>query len=124
MSDNEDRAREIIDLFFDRSNEWGKEFCPKLDGEIAAALSAAELRGRTEEWRTIESAPQDGTRLLLWDAKKDIAVSGRWHHEPGIDTPNAYEPAWSWWVSDEDIIMWDGGPDDIPTHWKLLEPPK
>lgn len=67
-------------------------------------------------WNPIETAPKDGTRLLLWH-KDGYVVSGRWHSDPGIDNPNAYEPQWAWWVSDNEIVMWDGGPDDHPSHW-------
>lgn len=76
-------------------------------------------------WRPIASAPRDGTRVLLYDKVKDIAVSGSWHSDPGTDTPLAYEPPWSWWVSDNDVVMWGDGPDDHPTHWMPMpEPPR
>jgi hypothetical protein len=94
--------------------------------ERDAALSElAKLRAEAE-WRPIESAPRDGTAILLWDASKNVVVSGCWHNEPEHDSPiNGYEPGWAWWVSDEDTVMWDGGPDDIPTHWlPLPSPPK
>lgn len=78
------------------------------------------------EWQPIETAPKDGTLIILWDSNRELAVSGHWHSEPARDDPsNGYEHAWSWWVSSNDTIMWDGGPDDIPTHWTPLpEPPK
>lgn len=72
-------------------------------------------------WRPIETAPKDGTRILLYDAQKDIVISGCWYDEPIIDTPNAYEPGWAWWTADEDVIMWDSGPDDAPHYWAPLE---
>jgi hypothetical protein len=75
------------------------------------------------EWQPIETAPKNGTRLLLWDAKRSVAVSGHWHNDPGMDNPSAYEPPWQWWVSDDELIMWDGGPDDKPTHWMPLAAP-
>lgn len=77
----------------------------------------------TNAWRPIETAPRDGTRILLWDSTKNLAVSGFWNTDPGIDTPNGYEPAWAWWVSNEDLVMWDGGPDDAPSYWQPLELP-
>jgi len=77
------------------------------------------------EWQPIATAPKDGRRILLWDARKNVVVSGSWHSDSGRDDPGGYEPPWSWWVADEDVIMWDSGPDDHPTHWMSLpEPPK
>ena len=76
-------------------------------------------------WMPIETAPKDGTRILLWDANKQIAISGCWHSDGGRDDPGGYEPAWAWWTADDDVLMWDGGPDDHPTHWQPLpEPPQ
>ena len=76
-------------------------------------------------WQPIDTAPKNGTRIILWDANKGVAISGGWHIDGGRDDPNGYEPPWSWWVSDEDLIMWDSGPDDAPTHWMPLpETPK
>lgn len=76
------------------------------------------------KWQPITTAPRDETHLLLWDAKHGVAVSGRWHNDPGRDDPLGYEPAWSWWVADNDIIIWEGGPDDAPTHWILFTAPQ
>lgn len=49
-------------------------------------------------WRPILSAPTNGTRLLLWHARRKEAVLGRWRGE-----------------HDEDITHWmlpPEGPDD------------
>jgi hypothetical protein len=77
-----------------------------------------------QDWQPISTAPRNGRRILLWDAHKNVVVSGCWHHEPERDNPTSgLEPAWSWWVADEDVVMWDGGPDDHPTHWMPLPAP-
>ena len=71
------------------------------------------------QWQSIETAPKDQW-ILLWDARREVAVSGRWWVEPTMDTPNGYEPGWAWWSSDDDLIIWE---DDGPTHWLPLPSP-
>jgi hypothetical protein len=73
-------------------------------------------------WQPIETCPRDGTRVLFWDAKHDVAVSGCWHNDPGRDDPSGCEPAWSWWCCDDDLLMWDD-PCDVPKLWMPLELP-
>lgn len=73
------------------------------------------------KWQPIETAPKDGMRVLLYDPKCDVAISGLWHDDPGKNTPDGYEPAWSWWVADDDLLLWDDG--TAPTHWMPLPPP-
>jgi len=74
-------------------------------------------------WRPIETAPRDGSRLLLWHPTLNLAISGCWHSEPERNDPSGYAPAWAWWVSDADLIIWDSGPEDVPSHWMPLEVP-
>lgn len=76
------------------------------------------------EWQPIETAPKDGTRLLLWDPGREVAVSGYWHDEPEVSTPTVWEPGWAWWVSDSDVLMWDSGPHDAPSHWMPFNRPE
>jgi hypothetical protein len=73
------------------------------------------------DWQPINTAPHDGSRLLLWDARRGLAVSGCWHSDPGRDDPGGYEPPWAWWVADDDLVIWDSG--DTPTDWMALHPP-
>jgi hypothetical protein len=68
-----------------------------------------------KDWLPISSAPMDGTSIILWDADRELAVSGCYHRDPGMDNPNGYEPAWEAWVSDEDLVIWES--EDEPTHW-------
>jgi hypothetical protein len=75
-----------------------------------------------QEWQPIETAPKDGTWILLYCSQQKVAISGMWHVEPDLFTPDVHEPGWSDWVSDNDYIMWDSGYS--PTHWMPLpEPP-
>lgn len=79
--------------------------------ELRAALAAAEEKVRgLSEWRTMESAPKDGRRILLADARyKDVDATmlGRWKRG-------------KWW-SDATLsghsIVWESA-----THWMPLPP--
>lgn len=55
-------------------------------------------------WQTMETAPKDGTEILLWDAGK-FAIVGYWHPLSG-----------HWTTGDYALV---------PTHWMPLpEGPK
>lgn len=41
--------------------------------------AAEKWNARAPQWQPIESAPKDGTRLMLWDSRNDgYAVTGAW----------------------------------------------
>lgn len=69
------------------------------------------------EWQPIETAPRDGTPVLLWlRAPWCEARIARWH------------APWSAWIDPKSTpIMPDdeafGIGRDLPTHWAKLEPP-
>jgi len=66
----------------------------------------AELRARLPVWLPIETAPKDGTWLLLWDSGLVIIEIGRW------------AKLLNYWMGDD-------GERSIPSHWMPLpEPPK
>lgn len=68
-----------------------------------SAPAAAPLNG----WSPIETAPQDGTRILLFQKSSRGAFEGWWHD----DWPHAEH----YWMDDA-----DSEPD--PTHWRPLLP--
>lgn len=72
------------------------------------------------EWRTIKTAPKDGSWVLLWLPKNNVAISGCWDEVPGetCDGHLLY-PAFDDWLIDEDLIILDD-PDWYPTHWMAL----
>ena len=74
--------------------------------ELRAAIEAAQA------WRPIETAPKDGT-LVIVGAPGYASVSARWGWEsPWID---------GWWCDGHrsDAV----GPEFTPTHWMPLPPP-
>lgn len=89
---------------------------PPIQHEAANRIEELERTIAALQPRPIETAPRDGTVVLLWHARDGAYVSGYWHTEPTIDNPlRGYEPGWSWWVAVNDIVMWDDGTE--PTHW-------
>jgi len=78
------------------------------------------------EWRTIHSAPRDGTEIIL--RKGDRVTAGSWvewsasapeHNSMGAYLGDVEYDGGGCWGS------WDGGfcEDDEPTHWMPLPPP-
>lgn len=67
-------------------------------------------------WQTIDSAPRDGTDVLLWRLHKirkepiPPIVAACFPAEFGSD---------GWFTYDEVDVQVEG----IPTHWMLIEPP-
>jgi hypothetical protein len=66
------------------------------------ARAAALTRSAAQGWRDIENAPQDGTRILLFQAGRG-AFEGWWHDGwPSLE---------SYWMDDQDS-------EPAPTHWQ------
>lgn len=74
-----------------------------------AAVPAALRAPR--EWQSIDSAPKDGTRLLLGAFHR----TGVWleHISNWEAEPNDGDPGWIWWCY----------PEQAPTHWQPLPAP-
>lgn len=60
------------------------------------------------EWQPIDTAPRDGTEILICDAVTT--------YTPYRAYPALWEPEYGWRDPD-----WDGGYD--PTHWMPMPPP-
>ncbi len=83
---------------------------------VVARVEAAYQAGyeAAREWRPIETAPKDGTRIYLWLADEGFPVLGAWmSHEPDDDP--------DWYLFEMGTYRWL---HDI-THWQPLPaPPK
>jgi len=79
----------------------------------------AEVR-RLNSWKSIDTAPRDGTRILLWLSKHDIAVSGLWelHDAETLDGHELYDSFYDWFIDNDLYIMDD--PSEYPSHWMPL----
>jgi len=102
-----------------------------------ARALAALLREAGDGWRPIESAPKDGTVVLLYCPQGDGSpgstyrvTAGNWESDPGgitehRDLEGRYlgqdeSDGWEGWMS------WDGGFSEdtmMPTHWRPLPAP-
>lgn len=79
---------------------------------------------RRVTWQPIETAPKDGSPMLLWDAEREIPIVGMWVSFAGTNSPESYEPAYSGWDSMSGVPTWlDASPDAQPTHWMPLPAP-
>lgn len=106
MKTNDDELAALLDAaeWLDRCATNGEQTEPefaKVAGRIRGAV--ARLRAGQGQWRPIESAPRDGTKILV--AVRGESTMVRWH-----------EPAW----------LGAGGrcyQFDDPTHWMPPPPP-
>lgn len=85
-------------------------------GEAEAHAKELEARLAEREWRPIETAPRDGTRIMLWWGYfEPYMAPGRWNHVEG------YDKVWEGWEDDTPHIP---GNQECITHWMPLpEPP-
>lgn len=66
-------------------------------------------------WQPIETAPRDGTRVLLWLKDEGCALIGMWTSDP-------CDGEFMWWLPEWDERQTDDGMHWI-THWHILPPP-
>ncbi len=63
------------------------------------------------EWQPIETAPRDGTAVLLWLQDEGFSVKGAWMPVHGNNP--------MWWIREMDISQSDDG-FHLITHWMPL----
>lgn len=116
--------------------DFGMQHDDILDQQLEAALQAA-LSGHVVGWRTMDSAPKDGTDIVLaaidqvfrGEPMPDRVTVGHWTTddecrevigdcggECRCPEYKFHEPSW---------ISWDGGftEENPPTHWQPLPAP-
>lgn len=97
-----DMPKDIYVIVDDDFYEWA-EFEPE-------GLDYVEYT-RTPQWQPIDSAPKDGTDILMYDG--EVVAIG-------------------WFSTDENQWVWDTDPicecyevvNDPPTHWQPINPPQ
>lgn len=75
------------------------------------------------KWEPIETAPKDGTWVLLWFPHRNLAIGGCWDWAGEGDWEMGIQD-WQEWRTDDDVVIQEE-PGLEPTHWMPLpEPPK
>ena len=70
-----------------------------------------------EQWKEIDTAPLDGTAILLFFKKQDLVIRGFYHYFDGEHCDGyRISPDYYWWCTDNDSYVPDD-PEDFPTHW-------
>jgi hypothetical protein len=92
---------------------------PDLDREDIDLLDAASVERRRTDWRPIETAPKDGTEILVFGTRANIPHRMFVAHftEGGGEEQPHYGPAWFYWNGHRF--------DEAPslTHWMPLPVP-
>lgn len=63
------------------------------------------------DWRTIDSAPRDGSRVMIWDGKPYFA---RWSDEAEFGDGTNFRPGWQIFDCEG---AWYAIATDSATHW-------
>lgn len=93
-----------------------------IDAKSTLLTAIAALEAQVPQWRDIETAPKDGTAILLHDNDAPGLPSG---HADRCDGTNTYVAAW-WegaeaWICYMDAVLDPRCPIE-PTHWMPLPP--
>lgn len=81
------------------------------DLDLVAFVAAIEARAKASAWQPIETAPKDGTRVILFDAQREPKeMIARWKADAwwGDPTPSGKSTVWR---------------DDTGAHWQPIPPP-
>jgi hypothetical protein len=95
-----------------------KEMDVAFGQSIAAALRKARADG--PGWQTIDSAPRDGTRVLVFNGSCLIAS---WSDNPQVWGEHE-GPCWTVYEVEDWFYSYHlVEPYNVPTHWQPLPPP-
>lgn len=102
---------EWLHKIVDKTNEVADRLDMSSEQAMAYAALAA-LDAETEGWRTMDSAPKDGTRVDIWLEPHDAEESGNAHRRT-----DAYFQSGDWMFRSN-----SGGGPDVPAryHWRVV----
>jgi len=118
-----DTLERVEGILHDKILEWvkkgkiyitpnGSPICSH-DIKIAAKAAIEAMQG----WRKIETAPKDGTEILLYDRNRKNRYIGYWEIQEHNTRP---QPYWHNCCTYRDIMYQRTYP---PTHWQPLPTP-
>ena len=81
---------------------------------------ARALAAREQQWLPIESAPKDGTEVLLYFPHKDLVIRGVWEWQGEGDWESSQQD-WKDWCTDCDVVIQED-PSYAPTLWMHVPP--
>lgn len=82
-----------------------RSYADQIESMLAAHVEVAEAAG----WQPIETAPKDGTVVILFNPDWDSVVSGRWTY--------SHRHQRELWALSGDAFI-----DPAPTHWMPVPP--
>jgi hypothetical protein len=84
----------------------------------AAAVGGSALSEGLGAWHPIETAPKDGTYVIVWPPTwTGVTSCARWHTDEYAKKPRPY------WSRTDDLGRVSVSRENPPTHWTLLAPP-
>jgi len=86
--------------------------------DLSALRAHDEKLLAPHQWQPIETAPKDGTEIILWFPFKDIAINGLYGEVSEGDWETGYRKWMEWLVADE--LWFQEDPSQAPTHWMPL----
>jgi len=89
------------------------------DAAIAAWNTRAAIAAMPG-WQGIESAPKDGTDILLYFPHRDLVIRGSWGWQGEGDWESGTQD-WCDWNTDDGVVVQEE-PDLCPSHWMPLPP--
>ncbi len=107
------RDESIVNPRVFKSEEAEKRLEEQLD------LYTAKVIEETVKWQPIETAPQDGTPILLYYPERNCCIRGAWIEMTDGDWETGYK-RWMEWQVDDELYIGDEGYE--PTHWMPLPP--
>lgn len=96
------------------------------DGPIQLGYTADQMHAYARaalaapQWQPIETAPKDGTCVMVWPPTwNDVASCAKWDRDEYVKRPRPY------WRRIDDLGRASTSRDKPPTHWQPLpQPPK
>jgi len=125
MTNHTDLLRRALDVLDTVHNDYpiGSAFDKEIHDlmyDLRTAVDSAAITLETGGWLPIETAPKDGTRIIL-RCPNIGAVEGWWDCVDGGGFEEG--PPIFWWTTENDLIIFGDGSYDDPTHWMPLPPP-